>query len=240
MAEEKVDELATEAGKDDDNTEFINYKQLPDEIVISGFSGRLPECSTIQQFKENLFNGIDMVTDDPRRWPNDVHDLPQRLGKIKDHDLESFDCQFFGINENQAECMDPQLRMILESTYEAIVDAGLNPQELRGSRTGVYIGISKSDDIDDTFANHLLAVFDFKGPSHKVDRSWSSSLYAMAQAFTDMKDDRCDAAIVVGSNLILKPDASMQLKRLGKFSIQFLVFYVFFFNVFSIFSSKAC
>lgn len=69
----------------------------------------------------------------------------QGIGKIKDEDLEQFDCQFFSVHQKQAECMDPQMRMLLESTYEAIVDAGFNPQELRGTRTGVYIGVSNSE-----------------------------------------------------------------------------------------------
>lgn len=60
------------------DTQHTNYKKLPDEIVISGFSGRLPESSTIEEFKENLFNGVDMVNDDPRRWPKGLYDLPTR------------------------------------------------------------------------------------------------------------------------------------------------------------------
>lgn len=217
MAEEKVDEVGIAAEEGDAN-QFINYKQLPDEIVITGLSGRLPESSTIQEFKENLFNGIDMVNDDPRRWPNDTNDVPQRLGKIKDSDLESFDCEFFGITPHDAQCMDPQFRIILESTYEAIADAGFNAQELRGNRTGVYIGISQVDVADSaTLADRLSSAFELNGPRSTVDRSWSSSLYAMAQAFADLKDDRCDAAIVAGSSLISTPDVSVQLTQQGKF-----------------------
>lgn len=125
--------------------QYANYEKLPDEIVICGFSGRLPESSTIEEFKENLFNGVDMVNDDERRWPKGLYDLPTRIGKIKDVDLESFDQQFFSVHQKQAECMDPQMRMLLEATHEAIIDSGFNPQELRGSRTGVYIGVSNSE-----------------------------------------------------------------------------------------------
>lgn len=65
-----------------------------------------------------------MVNAEPRRWPTGLHDLPSRIGKIKDEDLQNLDAQFFGIHQKQAECMDPQLRMLLESTHEAIIDAG--------------------------------------------------------------------------------------------------------------------
>lgn len=95
-----------------------------DDIVVSGISGRLPESSNIDEFRNNLFNGVDMVTDDQRRWPSGLYDLPSRLGKIKQEDLENFDPSFFGVHQKQAECMDPVLRMLLESTHEAIIDSG--------------------------------------------------------------------------------------------------------------------
>lgn len=102
----------------------VNLENETDEIVISGFSGRLPESSNIEEFKENLFNHVDMVNEDPRRWPKGLYDLPFRSGKIKDKDLESFDQQFFSVHVKQAECMDAQLRALLELTHEALIDAG--------------------------------------------------------------------------------------------------------------------
>lgn len=100
---------------------------IPGDIVITGLSAKLPESSNIEEFANNLFNGVDMVNDDPRRWPAGLYDLPSRFGKIKDADLENFDQQFFSVNQKQAECMDPQLRMLMELTYEAIIDAGKAP-----------------------------------------------------------------------------------------------------------------
>lgn len=86
-----------------------------------------------------MFDGLDLVTDDERRWSSGLHGLPTRNGKLKD--LESFDATFFGVIPKQAEVMDPQLRILLELTHEAIVDAGVNPNEIRGSKTGVFIGV---------------------------------------------------------------------------------------------------
>lgn len=208
-----------------------------DDVCITGFSGRLPESSNIEEFKKNLFEGVDMVNDEARRWPAGLYDLPTRIGKIKDDDLMNLDAQFFKLHQKQAECMDPQLRMLLEATYEAIVDAGVNPQDIRGSRTGVYIGVSNSEteqfwcsdpDIVNgygltgcaraMFANRLSFTFDFKGPSYAVDTACSSSLFAMDQAFRDIKTGRCDAAIVAGVGLILKPTMSLQFKRLNMLS----------------------
>lgn len=216
-------------GPSDDNTV---------EVVISGMSGRLPESSTIEQFQENLFNGVDMVTDESRRWSKGIFNMPDRFGKIKDEDVERFDHQYFGVHKKQAEYMDPQMRMVLEATHEAIIDAGLNPQELRGSRTSVYIGSSTSDathyycyDTDrvngygitgcarSMLPNRVSYVFDFLGPSVAIDTACSSSLYCVAQAFEDIKHGRSDAAIVGAVNLILSPAISLHNKILGLLNV---------------------
>ncbi|XP_037959865.1 fatty acid synthase [Teleopsis dalmanni] len=217
---------------------FNHRPLLNDDIAITGFSGRLPESSNIEEFKKNLFENVDMVTDDPRRWESGLFGLPERLGKIKDEDLEQFDQQFFSVHQKQAECMDPQLRMLLETTHEAIIDAGLNPVDLRGSRTGVYVGVSTSEteqywtiDPDRVngygltgcaramFANRISYAFDFKGPSYSVDTACSSSLYALEHAFSDIREGKCDSAIVAGVGVILKPTMSLQFKRLNMLSV---------------------
>lgn len=69
--------------------------------------------------------------------------MPSRNGKLKD--IVSFDATFFGVHAKQADVMDPQLRLLLEVTYEAIVDSGYNPADLRGTKTGVFIGVSNSE-----------------------------------------------------------------------------------------------
>ena len=86
---------------------------------------------------------VDMVNDDERRWPKGLYGLPTRCAKIKD--LSRFDATFFGIHPKQAHQMDPMLRKMLEVTYEAIIDAGINPTTVRGSRTGVFVGICNSE-----------------------------------------------------------------------------------------------
>ncbi|XP_024879524.1 fatty acid synthase-like [Temnothorax curvispinosus] len=65
--------------------------------------------------------------------------MPFRIGKI--NNIEKFDPEFFNISAMEAHTMDPMVRMILEHTYEAIIDAGVNPKELQGTRTGVFTGI---------------------------------------------------------------------------------------------------
>ena len=98
-------------------------RSMTEDIVISGISGRFPESDSMDELKYNLYNGLDMITEDERRWPLGLYGLPTRSGKMKD--LGKFDAQFFGVNGKQANKMDPQLRLLLEVTYEAIVDSGI-------------------------------------------------------------------------------------------------------------------
>jgi fatty acid synthase len=114
-----------------------------DDLVISGISCRLPESENMEEFSQNIFNGVDMVTDDGRRWTPGMFGLPTRCGKLKT--LDKFDATFFGVHAKQANLMDPQLRLLLELTYEAIADSGTNPTTVRGTRTGVFIGASASE-----------------------------------------------------------------------------------------------
>jgi fatty acid synthase len=105
-----------------DNSEMPVW-EMNDDIVISGVAGRFPESDSIDELRDNLYNNVDMITEDERRWPLGLYGLPTKSGKIKD--LSKFDAQFFGVHGKQANLMDPQARLLLELTYEAIVDAGI-------------------------------------------------------------------------------------------------------------------
>ncbi|RNA09364.1 fatty acid synthase [Brachionus plicatilis] len=212
-----------------------NAEVEPDQIVISGISGRYPQSSNIDEFAKNLFDGVDMVTETDRRWPPGLYGLPRRNGTLKD--ISKFDAQFFGVNPKQADQMDPQLRMLLEVAYEAIFDSGISPSELAGTRTGVYIGLSSSEALyayshnpselsgysmtgcaSSMLANRLSFFFDFKGPSYTVDTACSSSLVALDAAVQSIKSGYCDYAIVGGANLLTRPQTSLQFQRLGMLS----------------------
>ncbi|XP_056626779.1 fatty acid synthase [Triplophysa dalaica] len=206
-----------------------------EDIVIAGISGRLPESNNLEEFWQNLFNGVDMVTEDDRRWKPGLYGLPRRNGKLKE--IDRFDAAFFGVHPKQAHTMDPQLRLMLEISYEAIVDGGINPVSMRGSKTGVYIGVSGSEageafskDPEELlgysmtgcqramFANRLSYYFDFNGPSAAIDTACSSSLLALENAFNAIRHGQCDAALVSGVNLLFKPNTSVQFMKLGMLS----------------------
>lgn len=88
-----------------------------------------------------------MVDDKETRWKHVDATIPKRMGKIDG--LEKFDSTFFGTHLKQSKTMDPQSRILIETAFEAIIDAGINPNTLRGSKTGVFVGacFSESDKV---------------------------------------------------------------------------------------------
>lgn len=114
-----------------------------DEIVISGISGKFPSAKNMTEFEKNLYNKVDMVSETEKRWPNYHDEIPKRMGVIDN--IEKFDATFFGVPYKQTNYMDPQCRLLIETAYEAILDAGICPKTLRGSKTGVFIGACFSE-----------------------------------------------------------------------------------------------
>ncbi|KAL6436158.1 hypothetical protein ACFW04_005722 [Cataglyphis niger] len=203
-----------------------------EEIVISGIAGRFPESDNIKHLQENLFNRKDLGSSDTRRW-NHVHpEIPQRTGKI--NNIEKFDAEYFDFSFDEVAMMDPMGRMLLEHTYEAIIDAGVNPKDLRGTKTGVFIGVCFSESEGNWFykkhqvsnsaihgcskamlANRISQWLNTTGPSYSIDTACSSSLFAMEHAFKSMRSGECDAAIVGGANLCLHPNLALLFTRIG-------------------------
>ncbi|XP_050425474.1 fatty acid synthase [Adelges cooleyi] len=207
-----------------------------DEIVISGFSGSFPNSDGLPNFAENLFNKVDLISDDDRRWTIGHPEIPQRTGKL--NEVNKFDAAFFGIHYKQAHTMDPMCRIILEKAYEAIMDSGYSPKSLKGSKTGVFVGACFSESEKTWFyerlqvngfgltgcaramlANRISYWLGVNGPSYTVDSACSSSLYALEHAYKAIRDGHCDAALVGGCNLCLHPYVSLQFARLGVLSM---------------------
>ncbi|KAH8255859.1 hypothetical protein KR032_009533 [Drosophila birchii] len=203
-----------------------------DDIVISGMAGKFPNCQNIAEYEYKLYNKIDMVDDDERRWRHFNPEIPKRSGKIGE--LEKFDATFFGVHFKQAHTMDPQTRILIETAYEAVIDSGINPKSLRGSKTGVYIGSCISESEKTWFyekvssggfgitgcsrammANRISYCLGLEGPSFLLDTACSSSMYALDNAFSAIRNGEIDAAIIGGSNLLLHPFVTLQFARLG-------------------------
>src|SRR5947209_13669772 len=124
-------------------------------VAVIGMACRLPGgIESPEQLWEALLRGDDLVTEVPAdRWDLDEYfdaerGVPGRTvskwGAFLD-DVGGFDAAFFGINENKATAMDPQHRVLLETSWEAIEHAGIAPSALAGTSTGVYVGLSHDD-----------------------------------------------------------------------------------------------
>jgi phthiocerol/phenolphthiocerol synthesis type-I polyketide synthase C len=201
-------------------------------VAVIGFSFRLPG-GTDETLWQALLEGRDLVTSvDSDRWAQDTLLHPNKVepgtsytfaaGSIGD--VAGFDAAFFSVSPREAEQMDPQQRVLLEMTLEAFEQAGIPPSSMRGSRCGVYVGLSsvdyayrRADDlgaIDATTmtgnassiaANRLSYVFDLRGPSMTIDTACSSSLVAFHQACQSIRIGETDAALVAGISLHLHP-----------------------------------
>ncbi|KAG7203842.1 hypothetical protein KM043_017898 [Ampulex compressa] len=207
-------------------------QELEEEVVISGIAGRFPESDNVRMLETNLFNKIDLITDDDRRWTTDHKDVPHRTGKI--NNLSKFDALFFGVSAQQADVMDPIGRMLMEHCYEAIVDAGVNPKYLRGTQTAVIAGCSFSEAERSLIyekpearglgltgccramlSNRIAYWLGVHGPSYTIDTACSTGLVAIEQALRLIRSGRCDQAVVATGNLCLHPTISLQFARLG-------------------------
>src|SRR5882672_4280051 len=201
-------------------------------VAVVGLSFRLPGARG-ESLWQALLAGRDLVSAvDSDRWTQDSLLHPNKsepgtsytfaAGSIGD--VAGFDAGFFGISPREAEQMDPQQRLLLEMAWEAFEQAGIPPSSMRGSRCGVYVGLSsvdyayrRADDlgaIDSTTmtggagsiaANRISYVFDLHGPSMVLDTACSSSLVAFHQACQSIRVGECDAALAGGISLHLHP-----------------------------------
>uniref|UniRef100_A0A2A4JTZ4 Ketosynthase family 3 (KS3) domain-containing protein n=1 Tax=Heliothis virescens TaxID=7102 RepID=A0A2A4JTZ4_HELVI len=203
-----------------------------EELVISGMSGLFPKSDSVLEFKENLYNKVDMVTNENDRFDIDHPEIPKYYGMISG--VDRFDAQFFKVNYKQALNLEPMSGKLLESAYSAIFDAGINPLELRGKKVGVFIGAAFSDTeafslystkqinglgitggSKTMYANRISYWLDTVGPSYTLDAACSSSMACLEHAYKSIASGICDAAIIGGSNLCLHPNLSWNMKRYG-------------------------
>ncbi|XP_025202473.1 fatty acid synthase-like [Melanaphis sacchari] len=203
-----------------------------DDIVISGISGRFPNCDTFEEFKKKLFDGTDILEKEQNRWPEGICGAVTKIGVL--NNLTKFDSTFFNVHPKLAERLDPQIRCMLESTYEAFVDAGVNPTSLRGSNTAVVVATTNNDYADwwsadptrvngyeflgvtrTMFPNRISYSFDLKGPSYALDSGSSGSLVAFEHAYRMLKTGVVDGVVVAGCSLLLNPVLSVMLQKMN-------------------------
>jgi acyl transferase domain-containing protein/NADPH:quinone reductase-like Zn-dependent oxidoreductase/acyl carrier protein len=218
-----------------------------EQIAIVGIGCRLPGNSEgPDAYWQNLLAGRDLISETPAdRWNlNAYHAIdPAAAGRTYTRwggfvsRPDEFDAGFFGIAPREALRMDPQQRWLLETTWEALEDAGYPPANLAGSNVGVFVGISGSDygdvqkrsrfDVDaytnsgnalSIAANRISYSFDFRGPSFAVDTACSSSLVALDLACQALSRGDVPVAIVGGANSLFTPDLTIGFSKASMLS----------------------
>ena len=206
------------------------------KVAIVGIACRLPGASTPAELWSLLRAGRDAVGEPPAERAGLGGAAATAQGGYVERAFE-FDYGFFEISPTEASRMDPQQRLLLQATWDALEDAGISPASIRGSRTGVFVGISHSNYADvlaptgepgDAFlgtgtalsiaANRISYLFDLRGPSFAVDTACSSSMTALHLARVALLQGECDLAIVAGANLILTGEVTQAFQTAGMLS----------------------
>ena len=212
-----------------------------DGIAVVGMACRFPGADDLEAFWQLLESGGDAVTDgrrDAGSWRGavgdpDAEDVATRRGAFLDG-IDWFDSRFFHISPIEAQMMDPQQRMLLEISWQALEDAGLDPAELRGSRTGVYAGVGTAEYRDliqagnraDSYlgttgsvaVGRIAFALGLQGPAMPVDMACASSLAAVHQAVVALQRGEVDAALAGGVNVVLSPAISRFMMDIGMLS----------------------
>ena len=222
---------------------------VPEPIAIIGIGCRLPGGVTNpDEFWALLRNEVDAISEIPEdRWniqkffdPDQSkpgHTYVKWGGFVEG--IDQFDAQFFGISPREAAAMDPQQRMLLETTWEALEDGGQVPEQLAGSQTGVFVGIFMRDYEQlhtshynrplinnhtgvgtsmSIAANRISYTFDFMGPSVALDTACSSSLIAVHLACQSLRSGECTLAVAGGASLLLKPEQTIATSKAAMLS----------------------
>ncbi|MBF2050487.1 MAG: SDR family NAD(P)-dependent oxidoreductase [Elainella sp. C42_A2020_010] len=229
--------------------ELESLTEVNAPIAVIGMDCRFPGGANSPEAYWNLLqNGIDAITEvPPDRWDWTAYydpdpDAPGRLysrhGGFIDQ-VDQFDPQFFGISPREAVSLDPQQRLLLEVSYTALERAGQAIDRLRGSQTGVYIGISFADyaklslhsgdlsriDAYSSLGNtHSMAVgrlayvLGLQGPTMQLDTTCSSSLLAVHLACQSLRNGESNLALAGGVNLMLSPEPTIGFCKLRALS----------------------
>ncbi|MEM9214078.1 MAG: SDR family NAD(P)-dependent oxidoreductase [Cyanobacteria bacterium P01_F01_bin.150] len=225
-------------------------------IAIIGMSGKFPGSDNLTEFWHHLEANHDLISEIPEdRWNwrdyyGDPHNGNGKTGNGKTgngktkakwggfiKDIDRFDPLFFGISPLEAELMDPQFRLFLETVWATIEDAGYKASTLSGSKTGLYVGVTTTDYKDlmqqawvkensqdylamfpFMLANRVSYLLNFRGPSEAIDTACSSSLVAIHRAIESIRQGSCDMAIAGGVNIIANPQLVIAATQGGMLS----------------------
>ena len=215
------------------------------DVAVIGFATRFPGgADTPEATWQLLSEGRDATGPRPdsrwSEWAGDAYvqqvlsEAPDRGGWLDDTEVRDFDAEFFGMSPREAEMVDPQQRLALELTWEALESAHLPASDLKGREVSVFMGSSSSDyqvfltsdsaaaspyavtgAANSIISNRISYTFDFRGPSMTLDTACSTSLVAIHEAVNSLRLHESDLAVAGGVNMMLAPAATMGFAKTG-------------------------
>lgn len=211
---------------------------LHEPIAIIGMTCRFPQgINHADAYWKFLCEGQNAITEVPQQRQKSLQQSLTHGGFLAD--IDCFDADFFHIAPREAELMDPQQRILLEATWEALETAGIAADTLTGTKTGVFVGLfshdyatllsknKKATDLDAYFATgnsasiaagRLSYFLGLQGPAMTVDTACSSSLVALHLACQSLRSGECQLALAAGINLILSPELNIAFANAGMLS----------------------
>lgn len=204
-----------------------------DDIAIVGVSGRYPLANDLDEFWENLKQGKDCITEIPKERWDALKYYDKELGKEGKtrskwggfiDDVDKFDPLFFNLSPKEAEFMDPQERLFVETAWHSFEDAGYTREQLSQKTVGVFAGVMYGEyqlyGAEETakgntlalsssyaaIANRVSYLFNLHGPSITIDTMCSSSLTSIHLACESIKRGECNVAIAGGVNVSIHPN----------------------------------
>ena len=212
-----------------------------EQIAVVGMACRFPDAPDIAAFWRLLEAGGDAVTDgrrDSGPWSGVAGDPAAEKDFYRQgafiEGIDQFDAKFFGIRPIEARLMDPRQRLLLETCWQALEDAGIDPAPLKGTRTGAYVGLGVSEYRDLVVAGGLadshignapsVAIgriafaFGLMGPAVPLDMTCASSLVAVHQAAAALREGEVDLALTGGVHAVLSPPVSKFMAEFGMLS----------------------
>ncbi|MBN2441746.1 MAG: SDR family NAD(P)-dependent oxidoreductase [Spirochaetales bacterium] len=229
--DEKYQHIKTEPRKK--NIKFLKSVSGDEPLAIIGMHAVLPGVKNLDEFWDALEKGKSLISEiPPDRWNwKEFYGDPQKEKNRTDikwggfmQDAFAFDAKFFEISPREAEWMDPQQRILLETVYKTIENSGYSVSSFSGKAVGLFIGAASIDFSNslnnstigiEPFAltgithsiipNRISYILNLRGPSEAIDTACSSSLVAVRHAFDAIRNNECETAIVGGVNLLMSP-----------------------------------
>lgn len=223
LNQRSADSLRESHGHADRNTQ--GRGSINEPVAVIGVGCRFPgDIDGPERLWDFLTEKKCAITAYPDRGFTNAGTFAESGGFLKD--VAGFDNRFFDIPPDEALRMDPQQRLLLEVSWEALEHAGIIPESLRLSRTGVFVGVSSTDYVrlvsasaqqkstiwDNTggsssiIANRISYFLDIQGPPIVIDTACSSSLVAVHLACRSLSTWDCDIALVGGTNVLISPE----------------------------------